>query len=74
MELAQLLADYPSASLIVGGWIILFAWLLWSTQQQSAKREERLISANERFSAALDKVAENVATLVAEVRNDLRGR
>ncbi|NPV52234.1 MAG: hypothetical protein HPY71_01775 [Firmicutes bacterium] len=76
MELIQLLSQYPAATLVFVAWPLLFVWLLWWTMKEHAKREERLMAANESWRVALEKLAEKIDqlgdNLLERLRDELR--
>lgn len=58
LELIKLLAQYPAATVIVIAWPLLFVWLLQWVMKESAKREERLMQANDKWQAAVERLTE----------------
>lgn len=70
MELIQLLVKYPAAMLIFIAWPLIFVWLLWWTMHEHAKREERLMSANERWQ----DVIRELTLEIKGITNGLVGR
>ncbi len=54
MELVELVTKYPAGAIVFVAWPLAFVWLLKWTMQQSAKREDRLMLANEEWRKALE--------------------
>lgn len=76
MELIQLLSQYPAATLIFVAWPLLFIWLLYWTQKESAKREERLMAANNKWQEVVQELTQEIKGLasgiIERIREELR--
>ncbi len=54
-------------ALVQGGFAALFVWLLFDTRQDSRKREERLLSALDKFSDQMPKIVDALREIKQEV-------